>query len=112
MKPFKFFWLEILKTVVYFKNCSPSIDGITSFEHLKGEKPNLRYLKIVGSCTWVHIPKEKRWKLDEKSWQRIFVRYKGKNQYRIHNHWIGKVYVAQDVRIDEYNFYDKLATNL
>ena len=85
MKLSKSLWLETLITVAYFKNRSPSIDGITPFEHFKGEKPNLRHLKIVGSCVWVHIPKEKRRKLDERSWQEIFVGYEGKNQYQIYN---------------------------
>ena len=67
MKLPKSLWLEILKTVAYLKNRSPGIDGITPFEHLKGEKPKLRHLKIVGSRAWVHIPKEKRRKLDERS---------------------------------------------
>ncbi len=111
MKLPKSLWLEILKTVAYLKNRSPGIDGITPFEHLKGEKPNLRHLKIVGSRAWVHIPKEKRRKLDERSWQGIFVGYEGKNQYRIYNPRTGKVHVARDVKIDEYNLYDKSATN-
>ncbi len=80
MKLTKSLWLEILKTVAYLKIWSPGIDGITPFEYLKGEKPNLRHLKIVVSRTWLHIPKEKRRKLDEKSWQGIFVGYEGKNQ--------------------------------
>ncbi len=40
----KSLWLEILKTVAYLKNWSLGIDGITTFEHLKGEKPNLCHL--------------------------------------------------------------------
>ncbi len=74
----KSLWLEIFETVAYPKNRSLGIDGIIPFEQLKGEKPNLRYLKIISSRAWVHIPKEKRRKLDERSWQGIFVRYEGK----------------------------------
>ena len=85
MKLSKSFWLGILKTVAYLKNPSPGINGIILFEHFKGEKPNLRHLKIVGSYAWVHIPKEKKRKLDEKSWQGIFVGYEAKNQHRIYN---------------------------
>ena len=80
MKLPKYFWIEILKAVSYLKNRSPGIDDITSFEHLMGEKPNLHYLKIVGLCAWVNILKQKRQKLVKKSWQGIFVGYKGKNQ--------------------------------
>lgn len=111
MKFLKSLWLEIIKTVTYLKNRSLGIDSIKLFEYLEGERPNLCHLKIVNSHAWVYIPKEKRRKLDEKSWHRIFVGYKGKNQYWIYNPQIGKVYVARDVKIDEYNLYDKLVTN-
>lgn len=74
-----FFQFEILKTIAYLKNYSPDIDDIISFEHLKKEKPNLRYLKIGGSRSWIHIFKQKRKKLDKRSWQAIFVGYEGKN---------------------------------
>ena len=111
MKPPKSLWLAILKTFASLKNRSLGIDGITPFEHLKGEKPNQRHLKIVGSSAWVHIAKEKRRKLDERSWQEIFVGYEGKNQYRIYNPRTGKVHGARDVKINEYNLYYKSATN-
>ncbi len=111
MKLPKSLWLEILKTIAYLKIRTPSIDGITPFEHLKGEKPNLCHLKIGGSRAWVHIPKKRRRKLDERSWQGIFVGYEGKNQYRIYNPRTRMVHVAWDVKIDEYNLYDQSATN-
>ena len=49
--------------------------------------------------------------MDERSWQGIFVGYEGKNQYRIYYPQTGKVHVARDVKIDEYNLYDKSVTN-
>ncbi len=60
----------------------------------------------------MHIPKEKRLKLGERSWQAIFVGYEGKNQYLIYNLRTGKVHMAEGVKIGEYNLYDKLARSL
>lgn len=59
----------------------------------------------------MHIPKEKKQRLDKRFWQRIFVGYEDKNQYQIFNSQIKKLHVARDVKIDEYNFYDNLAIN-
>ncbi len=107
MKPLKSLWFKILNTVAYLKNCSPGSDGITPFEKLQGDKPDLRHLRIVGLRAWVHIPKTKRRKLDERSWQGIFVGYEGQNQYRICNPRTGTVHVYRNVKIDEKNLYDK-----
>ncbi len=103
MKLPKSLLFKILKTVAYLKNRSQCSDGINPFEKLRGNKPNLRHLGIVDSRAWVHIPKKKRRKLDEQSWQGIFVGYEEKNQYRIYNPRIGMVHAYRDVKIDEKN---------
>lgn len=111
MKLPKFFQLKILIIVNYLKNQSPGIDGITSFQQLKRKKLNLCHLKIVGSRAWVYVVKKMRQKLDEKSWQKIFIGQTGENQYEIFNPRTEKLHVARDTKIDEYNFYNKLAAN-
>ena len=68
MKLPKGLWPEIIKTVCYLKNRSPNTDGVTSYEKLKDRKPNFRHLRVFGARAWVHIPKEKRKKLDERFW--------------------------------------------
>ncbi len=75
------------------------------------EKLNLHHLKILGSRVWMHIPKEKRPKLDKSSWQGILVVYEGKNQYLIYNPRTGKLHMTRDMKIDDYNFYDKSTKN-
>ena len=81
----KTLWDELIKTVAYLKNRSPGINGITAYELSNHVRPNLSHLKVVGSRAWVHIPKEKRVKLDVRSWQGIFIGYEGKNHYRVYN---------------------------
>ena len=75
----KTLWDKLIKTVVYLKNRNPSINGITSYELGNYVYPNLIYLKVVGSRALVHILKEKRVKLDLRSWQGIFIGYESKN---------------------------------
>ena len=76
---------------------------------MKGKKPDLSHIRVLGARAWVHIPKEKRKKLDERSWQGIHVGYEGTNQYRIYNPCTGKVHVTRDVTIDERNLFDRKA---
>jgi hypothetical protein len=67
-------WMEIADTVVYLKNGSPtSAVASTPYELWRGVKPNHSHLKIIDSTAYVHVPKEKRTKLDIHSHKRILV---------------------------------------
>lgn len=102
----KSLWGEVLKTSAYIKNRSPSVDDMTPYERLNDTKPFLGHLRAIGSRVWVHIPKEKRAKLDDRSWQGTLVGYEGNNQYRIYDPLSGKVHISRDVTVDENNTYD------
>ena len=104
----KSLWSELAKAVVYLRNRSPIRQGTTTaFENLKGEKPCLSHLCILGCRVWVHISKEKRHKLDERSYQDIHVGYEGTNQYRVYNPQSGRVSITRDVHFDKAHHYDK-----
>lgn len=55
----------------------------------------------------MHIPKEKRKKLDDRSYQGIFVGYEGTNQYCVYDPQSGRVSVTRDVHFDEAHRYDR-----
>ena len=104
----KSLWAEIAKAVVYLRNRSPISQGsTTAYENLKSEKPYLGHLRILGCRVWVHIPKEKRKKLDERSYQGIHVGYEGTNQYRVYDPHSGRVSVTRDAHFDEAHLYDR-----
>lgn len=104
----KSLWAEIAKAVVYLRNRSPIRHGTTTaFKNLKGEKSYLGHLRILGCRVWVHIPKEKRKKLDERSYQGIFVGYEGTNQYRVYDPRSGQVSITRDLHFDETHCYDR-----
>lgn len=109
MKVPKTLWPEIVQVVCNLKNCSSNVDSITPYECLKETKPNLSHICVFSAHAWVHIPKEKRKKLDKRSWQGIYVSYEGTNQYRICNPCTRKVHVTYDVTIDKRNLFDKKA---
>jgi hypothetical protein len=104
----KSMWEEVIKTIAYLSNRSPHYQlGKTSYEMIKGRKPDLSHLRIIRSTAWVHIPKKKgRKKLDDRSWQGILVSYENDNQYRIYDPRTGKIHIARDVKIDELNQVD------
>src|SRR5436190_22575839 len=91
-------WMEIADTVVYLKNHSPtSAVETTPYELWHGTKPNLSHLRIIGSTAYVHIPKEKRTKLDTHSHKGILVGYGGTNQYKVWDLTRNDVVVSRDV---------------
>src|SRR5205814_2316068 len=95
-------WMELANTVVYLKNRSPtSAVATTPYELWNSAKPNLTHLRILGSTAYIHIPKEKRTKLDTHSHKGILVGYGGTNQYKVWDLTRKDVVVSRDVRFDE-----------
>ena len=100
----KILWMEIAAAVVYLKNRSPtrSLKGKTPYEAWFGRKPDLSHLKILGTPTYIHVPEEKRVKLDSHSHVGQLVGYGDTaNQYRVWDHIRKDVVVARDVIFDE-----------
>lgn len=102
-------WGEVLKTAAYLSNRSPGPDELTPYEIVKGSKPNLSHLRVIGARAWVQVPKEKRTKLDERSWQGIFMGYEptSENQFRIYDPRKNRMAVVRDVVVDKTNTYER-----
>ena len=82
------FWVEAVETACYLVNRSPSSasEDKTSHEVWTGKKPSLSHLRVFGCDAYIHVPKEKRTKLDNKSKRCIFTRYKdGLKGYKLWN---------------------------
>lgn len=74
----KEFWKEAVETSAYLTNRSPASAlewNKTPFELWSGSKPDISNLRVFGCAAHCHIPKEHRKKLDNKSWNGIFVGY-------------------------------------
>lgn len=71
------FWGEAAKCAVYVRNRSPSsvLEGKTPEELWTGRPVRVKHLRTFGSLAVVHIPKERRRKLDEKGKEMIFIGY-------------------------------------
>jgi transposase InsO family protein len=70
-------WAEVVRTTIYVQNkLSHSELGFKTLEEMfSGKKPEVSHLKIFGCPMFVHIPKEKRTKLDPSGKKGIFVGY-------------------------------------
>ena len=71
------FWAEAVNTAVYIRNRSPTtaLKNKTPFECWFNHKPDVSNLRVFGSLCYIHIPDQKRQKLDAKSYKGIFVGY-------------------------------------
>ncbi|CAL3961970.1 unnamed protein product [Diplocarpon coronariae] len=73
-----------LDSIAYIKNRSyNSIIGKTPYEVLYGKKPNIDYIKILGSITYVLINKNQN-KLAEKSDKGILIGFESPNNFLIY----------------------------
>ena len=70
-------WAEAARTAIYVQNrISHSALGFKTPEEIfTGKKPEVSHLKIFGCPVYIHIPKEKRTKLDPAGKKGIFVGY-------------------------------------
>ena len=86
----KKYWAFAVSVAVYLKNCTPtrSVVGETPYEawHGSGRKPSLKHLHVFRCLAFVHVPKEKRKKLDYTATPGIFVGYSiSTMQYFVYN---------------------------
>jgi len=73
-----------------------------------GKKPSLSHLRVSGCDAYVHVPKDKRKKLDRKSERCIFIGYKdGLKGYKIWNPETRKVVYNRDVAFTEVQYVMK-----
>ena len=72
------FLAEAVETACYLVNSSPSsvLEDKTPHEVWIGKKTSLSHMRVFGCDAYVHVPKEKRTKLDNKFERCIFIRYK------------------------------------
>ena len=80
-------WAKAARTMVYVQNCTPHrvLKNKTPEEVFSGKKLEVNHLRIFGCLVYIHIPKEKRTKLDPSGRKGVFVGYsKSSKAYRIY----------------------------
>ena len=94
------FWAVAVDTACYLKNRSPTSTMVdkSPYEVWSGPKPFVAHLIIFGCEAFMHAPKEKRSKQDNKAEKCIFVGYTdGIKVYKLWNLVTRKVVYTQDV---------------
>src|ERR1044072_557364 len=105
-------WGEAVTTSVYIFNKCPTkkLKDKVPEEVWTGRKPLVKHLRMFGSLAYVHVPDEKRKKLNDKSAMMILIGYHPTGAYKLLNPTTRKVTYSRDVIIDEtsqWNWNDK-----
>jgi hypothetical protein len=97
-------WAEETRTVVYVEKISPhrALGKKTSEEMFKGEKPKVNHLWIFGCPMYVHVPKDKRSKLDPSGKKGVFFGYSETSKaYRVYIPGYRQIDINRDITFDE-----------
>ena len=98
------FWADVVDTIVYLINIGPSsaLDGGIPEEAWTGKNVNYSFLKTFGCEVFVHIDKENRTKLEDKSKKCTFIGYIVNDfGYRLWDYENHKIISSRDVVFNE-----------
>ena len=101
------FWAKALVTAVHIRNRSPTscFLGETPYERWYKEKPDVGHFRVFGCNAYMHVPVEKRKKLDKKSVKCVFVGYPNQSKgYKLYEPSTGKMLRSRDVIFIENEF--------
>jgi hypothetical protein len=97
-------WDEAAKAACYILNRCPTkaLMQVTPEERFSGRKPDLSHLRIYGATAYVHIPREKRTKLERKAIRTTLLGYDDLSKaYRCFDPTTRKIFISKDVVFDE-----------
>ncbi|KAH9292781.1 hypothetical protein KI387_042034, partial [Taxus chinensis] len=94
------FWAEAVQTAVYLLNRAPTkiLQNRTPEEVWTGRKPSIHHLRVFGCTAYMHVPDEKRKKIDPKTLPCLFLGYSTTSKaYRLMDPETKKIYESRDV---------------
>jgi hypothetical protein len=103
------FWTEAVDCVIYLLNrCkTSSLENITPQEAWSDLKSTVSHLKVFGSVAYVHIPDQRRVKLDDKSLKLIYVGYDERSKtYKLFDPTNKKIHISRDVQVNDEAMWD------
>lgn len=105
----KEFWPEAVNWAVHILNRCPTsaMKDMTPEEAWKEEKPSVEHFRIFGCIGHVHIPDEKRKKLDDKSSRCVFLGFSEESKAnRMYDPKSKKIVISRDVIFEEGEKWD------
>lgn len=103
------FWPEAARWTAHVLNRSPTkaVTDMVPEEKWSGIKPRVDYFRIFGSIGHVHIPEQRRQKLDDRSHRCILLGVSDESKaYRLYNPVTKKIITSRDVVFDENSKWD------
>jgi hypothetical protein len=101
-----YLWGKETMTTIYVHNTIPHciLKNMTPEESFSRKKPNVEHLRICGCHVYVHIPKDKRKKLEPSGKKGIFVGYSESSKAYI-------IYIPKQNKIEvrDITFNEKMA---
>jgi Reverse transcriptase (RNA-dependent DNA polymerase)/gag-polypeptide of LTR copia-type/GAG-pre-integrase domain len=99
------YWSFAVSHATYVINRTPTRTlkpSITPFEAYTGNKPSIAHLRIFGCKGYVHVPHEKRQKLDKKTLECTHLGYsEHKRAFILAHRSSGRIVESRDVHFDE-----------
>ena len=98
------FWPEAVNWTVYVLNRSPTsaMKEKTPEEAWSNVKPSVEHFRVFGCIGYVHIPDQKRKKLDVKSIKCVLLGLSSESKaYKLYNPITKRIVVSRDVVFDE-----------
>nr|GFB09022.1 putative RNA-directed DNA polymerase [Tanacetum cinerariifolium] len=105
----KKFWPEALNWCIHILNQSPTsaLEDCTPEEKWSDRKPSVGYFRIFGCVVHVHIPKEKRKKLDDRSLKCVMFSVSEKSKaYRLYDPVNNKIVISSVAAKSDLNWED------
>lgn len=100
----KEFWVEAANWSIHILNRCPTtaLENMTPQEAWTGCKPRVDHFQIFGCLAHVHVPDQKRIKLDEKSKTHIFLGVRKESKaYKLFDPITKKITISKDVKFEE-----------
>ena len=96
-------WPEAVRTAVYILNrCPKRGHDKTPIEAWTGKRPDLSHMRVFGCEAYMHVPVQKRRKLDPKARKCVFLGYEEDRKcYRLYDQVARRIEYSRDVVFDE-----------
>ena len=107
-------WAKAATTSVYVQNRGPHrvLGNKTPEEMFSREKPEVSHLRIFGCPVYIHVPKEKRSKLEPSGRKGIFVGYSESSKaFRVYIPGFKQIETSRDVTFDEDTAFSRSRSN-
>src|ERR1044072_1093146 len=97
------FWGEAVMTATYILNRCPTqrLKSQVPEAVWSGKRPSVTHLRVFGSKCFVHVPEQRRRKLDDRSQTMILIVYSPTGAYKLYDPCTRKVVFSRDVIFDE-----------